>query len=331
MMTKVRTGGMWLAALAAIAALGLAARAGESLTMTTFAEPRESPGAINGKGGAARFSYPNEVAVDSSDNGYTADSEDGLIRGGVYGAISASFAANQAPVIDSSPWADASPINWPTNTTQVHVMAHDPDSFPQALICTWSMVSGPGTVGFSPNGTTGSCDSTATFSAPGTYDLCVTVFDGAEAVFDDVSIRVNGHAPVANAQSLTTVEDMAKGIILTATDADGDVLTFTVVANPTHGALSGTAPTLTYTPAPGYTGLDSFAFKANDGAADSNTATIVIEVKFPRCTGEGCSFGGCSLAPVPTDGGSVLGWLLPYLSLGALWLCARQRARGTRP
>ena len=50
-----------------------------------------------------------------------------------------------------------------------------------------------------------------------------------------------------------------------ATDADGDTLTYSVSTGPSHGTLSGTAPYLTYTPAANYNGSDSFTFKANDG------------------------------------------------------------------
>jgi hypothetical protein len=53
------------------------------------------------------------------------------------------------------------------------------------------------------------------------------------------------------------------------------------VSQPTHGTLSGTAPSLTYTPATDYIGADSFAFKANDGTADSNTAIVSITVNAP--------------------------------------------------
>ena len=59
---------------------------------------------------------------------------------------------------------------------------------------------------------------------------------------------------------------------------DNDTLTFSVVANPAHGSLSGTVPNLTYTPAADYNGSDSFTFKANDGTVDSNIATISITV-----------------------------------------------------
>src|SRR5262249_52835596 len=43
----------------------------------------------------------------------------------------------------------------------------------------------------------------------------------------------------------------------------------------------GTAPTLTYTPAAGYVGPDSLQYKANNGFADSNTASISINVFTP--------------------------------------------------
>jgi len=84
--------------------------------------------------------------------------------------------------------------------------------------------------------------------------------------------------PVANNQSVTINEDTATAITLTATDADNDPLTYSIGAQPTHGSLSGTAPNLTYTPAYNYNGPDSFTFKANDGKANSNVATVTITV-----------------------------------------------------
>jgi len=84
--------------------------------------------------------------------------------------------------------------------------------------------------------------------------------------------------PVANDQAVTTAQDTSKAITLTGSDADGDALTYSVVTGPAHGALSGTAPNLTYTPTSGYSGSDSFTFKVNDGKVDSNVATVTITV-----------------------------------------------------
>ena len=118
-----------------------------------------------------------------------------------------------------------------------------------------------------PNGSYGSTASTATNKSD-------TYFSGTGTV----TVGPLNTAPVASAQSVSTPEDIAKAITLTATDVDGNPLTYTLVAPPTSGTLSGTAPNVIYTPAPNSNGGDSFTFKANDGTLDSNVATVTITV-----------------------------------------------------
>ncbi len=84
--------------------------------------------------------------------------------------------------------------------------------------------------------------------------------------------------PVAADQSVDTNAETPVAITLTGSDADNDPLTFLVVTPPIQGTLNGTAPNYTYTPNPGFSGVDSFIFKVNDGTADSNTATVSITV-----------------------------------------------------
>jgi hypothetical protein len=74
------------------------------------------------------------------------------------------------------------------------------------------------------------------------------------------------------------VEDTPLPISLTGDDADGDPLVFTVVSTPSHGALSGTAPQLTYTPAADYFGADQFSFTVFDGLATSVPVVVSIAV-----------------------------------------------------
>jgi hypothetical protein len=93
-----------------------------------------------------------------------------------------------------------------------------------------------------------------------------------------LTVTAANHPPVATGQSVTTAEDTAKAITVSGSDPDGDALTYSVVAGPLHGALSGTVPNLTYTPALNYYGLDNFTFKANDGKIDSATAMVSITV-----------------------------------------------------
>ena len=84
--------------------------------------------------------------------------------------------------------------------------------------------------------------------------------------------------PVAHSQSVSTTRDSGVGISLTGHDPENNPLTYTVVGSPTQGTLGGTAPNLTYWPAAGYSGSDSFTFKVNDGQLDSTPATVSITV-----------------------------------------------------
>jgi hypothetical protein len=91
-----------------------------------------------------------------------------------------------------------------------------------------------------------------------------------------ISITVNpvNDVPVALAQNITLDEDANKTIKLSATDIEGDTLTYKVVNQPTHGTYENGV----YTPAKDYHGVDSFTFIANDGQDDSDLTKISITV-----------------------------------------------------
>lgn len=99
-----------------------------------------------------------------------------------------------------------------------------------------------------------------------------------QALINGVSALPATQPPVAHSQSAVLTKNTSKAITLSGFDPQNLNLTYTVVTNPGHGSLSGTAPNLTYTPATNYTGLDSFTFKANNGTSDSNIATVYIIV-----------------------------------------------------
>ena len=85
--------------------------------------------------------------------------------------------------------------------------------------------------------------------------------------------------PVMDGGAVSTNEDTALGVTLTGADADGDAVTgFTVQTPPSHGALSGTPPNLTYTPALNYFGSDAFTFTGTDGFVTSAPGTFTITV-----------------------------------------------------
>ncbi|MBN2591131.1 MAG: tandem-95 repeat protein [Sedimentisphaerales bacterium] len=84
--------------------------------------------------------------------------------------------------------------------------------------------------------------------------------------------------PVATDENISTKEDTPVSITLKGSDPEGNVLTFTKLADPAHGKLSGTEPNLVYTPNENFSGVDSFSFKVNDGVFDSNSAFISITI-----------------------------------------------------
>lgn len=92
-------------------------------------------------------------------------------------------------------------------------------------------------------------------------------------------------APVAAADSYSTDEGEAltveaPGVLGNDTDADSDPLTATGATQPANGEVTLNADgSFTYTPDAGFSGTDSFTYKANDGTADSAAATVTITVE----------------------------------------------------
>ncbi len=113
----------------------------------------------------------------------------------------------------------------------------------------------------------------------GQFTLTLTARDNLNATTSQtVALRVN-RAPTATAQTVATTEATAKTITLTGNDPDRDALTYSIVAQPVRGKLSTlTGTDLTYIPPLGFSGADSFTFKVSDGAAESATATVTINV-----------------------------------------------------
>ncbi|HAO61977.1 MAG TPA: hypothetical protein DCQ90_08780 [Erysipelotrichaceae bacterium] len=101
-----------------------------------------------------------------------------------------------------------------------------------------------------------------------------------------VNITVNpiNDAPVAVGENYSTNEDVTLnvptlGVLGNDSDIEGDALTAILVSDVSNGTLTLNADgSFTYVPDANYFGPDSFTYKANDGAADSNTVTVSITV-----------------------------------------------------
>ncbi|HEX2087767.1 MAG TPA: Ig-like domain-containing protein, partial [Solirubrobacteraceae bacterium] len=94
------------------------------------------------------------------------------------------------------------------------------------------------------------------------------------------SVATGGTLPTcAGVGPLALTEGQPRAIQLVCADADGDELTLSIVDGPDHGTLGAidqADDTVTYTPDDGYVGVDSFSYKASDGANESGVATVTL-------------------------------------------------------
>jgi VCBS repeat-containing protein len=122
----------------------------------------------------------------------------------------------------------------------------------------------------------------------GTDTFTYRARDGmAESNLATVTITVTpvNDSPIAGNNSYTTAEDtplvvgVATGVLSNDVDVDGDPLLVNLVTTVSHGTLVLNANgSFTYTPAADYHGSDSFTYRAHDGTASSNVATVTITV-----------------------------------------------------
>lgn len=110
--------------------------------------------------------------------------------------------------------------------------------------------------------------------------LFATVGDPYYANSPALGVRIIRLAasPTADNKSVTMNEDGAAPVTLSGSSGNGGAVGYSVLSQPAHGALSGTAPNLVYTPAADYNGPDSFTYAALSGGLQSAPATVSITV-----------------------------------------------------
>ncbi|MBP2700678.1 tandem-95 repeat protein, partial [Vibrio parahaemolyticus] len=95
---------------------------------------------------------------------------------------------------------------------------------------------------------------------------------------DPVIVDNNG-APLGDSIAVTTDEEVTVGGKLSATDADGDTLTFTQLTDPKDGKVTvDSNGNWTYDPNPDFYGNDKFDVIVSDGKGGTDTITVNITV-----------------------------------------------------
>ncbi len=114
----------------------------------------------------------------------------------------------------------------------------------------------------------------------------VFVSDGGVQLwmFDSTPPPIVNRPPVAHAQNVNLWENTATNFTLGGQDADGDALGFSIATQPLHGLLSGTPPSMTYTPTNNFTGLDAFSFFAYDASSTSAAVIVNLAINPPTNT-----------------------------------------------
>ena len=175
----------------------------------------------------------------------------------------------------------------------VAVLANDsdPDGDSLSLVSVQNAVLGvatrnpDGTVTFTPDA-----------NASGAASFAYTITDGSSTASASVAISVApvNDVPTATDRTASTTAPASVQITLQGTDLETCDLTFTIVALPARGGVGsltdqgcvagtgGAANTdtakVTYTPAAGSSGIDSFSYRVGDGTASSAAATVTVTV-----------------------------------------------------
>jgi uncharacterized protein YdeI (BOF family) len=124
------------------------------------------------------------------------------------------------------------------------------------------------------------CNSRCKFDS----SLCVSgTASGDVWVFGDGGLRPFGdggfNPPLAEDQSVLTLEDRSVEITLEGSDIDGDELSFAIESRPKHGTLRGSGNEWIYDPDDDFNGDDAFTFTVSDGTSQSADATVSIRVR----------------------------------------------------
>jgi N,N-dimethylformamidase beta subunit-like protein/uncharacterized protein DUF4082/cadherin-like protein/Big-like domain-containing protein/purple acid phosphatase-like protein len=159
------------------------------------------------------------------------------------------------------------------------VLGNDTDADGDPL--TASLVSGPskgiltfnvnGSFTYAPNSNVNGQDSFSYRANDGSASSQATVTLTIAAVND---------APSAVADSATTAKDTPIEINVLSNDKDVEGATLSVdsFSQGANGSVAGSGSGLRYTPNRGFTGSDTFTYKASDGALTSSAATVTVTV-----------------------------------------------------
>ncbi|MCX5666736.1 MAG: Ig-like domain-containing protein, partial [Candidatus Omnitrophica bacterium] len=214
--------------------------------------------------------YPLEVSVSDGHNAAVTHSWTIHVTQG---------STNHAPVAAND--STATTIN---TFTDINVLSNDSDLDGNALTVSASSLTQPShgstvivgnLIRYNPaNGYTGS-DSF-------TYKATDGLLESGAATVSIIVNAVNRAPVAANDSTATTINTFTDiNVLSNDSDIDGNALTVSAssLIQPSHGSAVIVGNLIRYTPATGYTGSDSFTYKATDGLLESGSATVTVTIE----------------------------------------------------
>jgi VCBS repeat-containing protein len=246
---------------------------GNPLTAVLVAAPAYGSLSLNSDG---ELTYTPSANFNGSDS-FTYTANDGSSDSNIATVAITVTSVNDGPVA-----TDDSATTPEDTSVTVAVLANDSDAEGNSLTVAAVTQGSHGSVAINPDGTV-SYTPAANYHGPDSFTY--TASDGVLSDTAMVSVTVSpvNDAPVAQDDSYLATEDTtliiaAPGVLNNDTDVDGDSLSAVVGSAPTHGTLSLAANgSFEYTPAPDYTGADSFTYTLSDGEL-TDTATVSLTI-----------------------------------------------------
>jgi hypothetical protein len=257
---------------------------GDALTVSTITAPANGTAAVNPDGTVSYVSDAGFIGTDTFT--YTAQDGNG-------GSATATVTVTVTTAPEPTPEPAPEPANRAPNAVDdtavtasgdpIFIGVRDNDSDPDGdqFLVTAVTQPGNGSVTIVSGGAGVVYVSNAGASGPDSFTYTITDESGlTDTARVNIRFASLNRPPVAADDAVSTPGGTAVTIAVLSNDADfnGDALSLSTLGFASHGTLTSNAGLVTYTPAPGFIGTDSFVYTISDGNGGFDSATVTVTV-----------------------------------------------------